>query len=122
MKLRIHGNSLRLRLTRTDVARLHSHGSLEETASFGSGGSLTYRIQSRAGAETVRAAFGGGAITVLIPCETARAWPAGDELGLYARDGALSISIEKDFRCLTRPEDEPDAYPHPAESFRQENA
>jgi hypothetical protein len=29
----------------------------------------------------------------------------------------LSIAIEKDFRCLTRPreEEEPDAYPHPAE-------
>jgi hypothetical protein len=32
----------------------------------------------------------------------------------------MRIAIEKDFRCLTRPreQDEPDAYPHPAENRR----
>jgi hypothetical protein len=32
--------------------------------------------------------------------------------------GALAISIEKDFRCLTRPrDDERDAYPHPGQTL-----
>jgi hypothetical protein len=44
-----------------------------------------------------------------------RVWASGDEVGLYAQDGALRIAIEKDFRCLTRAGEEPDAYPHPAE-------
>lgn len=47
MKLRLQGNSLRLRLTRSEVVRLNGHGSVEEAASFGSGGSLIYRIQGR---------------------------------------------------------------------------
>jgi hypothetical protein len=40
-----------------------------------------------------------------------------DEARITARDGVLRIVIEKDFRCPTRPrvQDEPDAYPHPAE-------
>ena len=105
---------MRLRLNRSEVARLHDHGTVEEAASFGSGGSLAYRIHS-GGATELHADFSGGAITVLIPAEMGRAWAAGDEVGLYAQDGALKIAVEKDFRCLTRPEEEPDAYPHPAE-------
>jgi hypothetical protein len=115
MKLRLQGNSLRLRLTRAEVARLDDHGTVEEAVSFKSGGSLTYRIQSDTGAEQLHADFSGGAITVLIPTQTVRTWAAGDEVGLYAQDVALRIAVEKDFRCLTRPEEEPDAYPHPAQ-------
>jgi hypothetical protein len=115
MKLRLQGNSLRLRLTRSEVARLHDNGTVEEAAAFKSGGSLTYRIQSRADTEPLQADFSGGAITVLVPTETIRAWASGEEAGLYAQDGDLRIAIEKDFRCLTRAEEEPDAYPHPAE-------
>ena len=115
MKLRLQGNSLRLRLTRSEVVRLDGYGTVEEAASFGSGGRLTYRIQSRTGTEPLHADFSGGAITVLVPTETVRVWASGDEVGLYAQDGALRIAIEKDFRCLTRAGEEPDAYPHPAE-------
>lgn len=121
MKLRLQGNSLRLRLTRSEVLRLDDHGTVEEAASFRSGGSLTYRIQSRTGTEPLHADFTGGAITVLIPAETVRAWAAGDEVGLYAQDGDLRIAIEKDFRCLTRAEEEPDAYPHPPSDFEEES-
>ena len=115
MKLRLQGNSLRLRLTRSEVVRLDGHGTVEEAASFGSGGRLTYRIQSRTGSEPLHADFSDGAITVLVPTETVRVWASGDEVGMYAQDGALRIAIEKDFRCLTRAGEEPDAYPHPAE-------
>src|SRR5665811_2172531 len=66
MKLRLQGNSLRLRLTRSEVVRLDGHGTVEEAASFGSGGRLTYRIQSRTGTEPLHADFSGGAITVLL--------------------------------------------------------
>ena len=114
MKLRVQGNSLRLRLARSEVARLDEHGTVEEAASFSSGGSLTYRVQTHAGTQPVHADFSGGAITVRIPTETVRAWAAGDEVGLYAQHGPLRIAIEKDFHCLTRAEEEPDAYPHPA--------
>jgi hypothetical protein len=113
MKLRLQGNSLRLRLTRSEVARLRDHGTVEEAAAFKSG-NLTYRVQCRTASEPLHADFSGGAITVFIPTDTVRTWTDGNEVGLYAQDGALRIAVEKDFRCLTRAEEEPDAYPHPA--------
>jgi hypothetical protein len=53
-----------------------------------------------------------------VPAPTVVAWANSDDVGIAVRDGILRIAIEKDFRCLTRPkeEDEPDAYPHPAEA------
>lgn len=49
--------------------------------------------------------------------EVAQAWAASEEVGVYAQSGALAISIEKDFRCLTQPlnQREHDAYPHPGQ-------
>jgi len=113
MKLRIQGNSLRLRLTRTEVAQLSSQGAVEAAAAFGTGGSLTYRVQSSTGAETPLADFSGGTITVTVPDGAVRAWADGEEVGLYAQHGDLKIAVEKDFRCLHRAADEPDAYPNP---------
>jgi hypothetical protein len=115
MKLRLQGNSLRLRLTRSEVARLQDHGTVEESTSFRFDGSLTYRIESCPGLESINADFSGGVITVRIPAGMVPSWTAGDEVGLYGEDGSLGIAIEKDFRCLTRAEVEPDAYPHPAQ-------
>jgi hypothetical protein len=47
MKLRLQGNSVRLRLTRSEVERLRETGLVEESIEFGSGESLVYRLQSR---------------------------------------------------------------------------
>jgi hypothetical protein len=115
MKLRLQSNSLRLRLGKSEVARLLDQGAVEETVSFQAGVNLIYRIQSHPNAETLRAAFETGTITVNVPTDTAEAWAAGDEVGFYAQDGGLKIAIEKDFRCLTRAEEEPDAFPHPTD-------
>ena len=116
MKLRIQGNSLRFRLTRSEVARLHENAMVQETAHFGVGNGLTYRIQKGAGGD-IGAELTEGAITVQVPATLVDGWATSDEVGINARDGQMRIAIEKDFRCLTRPrEDEQDAYPHPAEA------
>jgi hypothetical protein len=118
MKLRIQGNSLRLRLTRSEVVGLHRNGVIEETTQFSIGGSLTYRIQRRASIQNIQAEVADRTITVYVPAGALDAWATSDDVGLAARDGVLKIAIEKDFRCLTRPreeEGEADAYPHPAE-------
>ena len=119
MKLRIQGNSLRLRLTRPEVAALHQNGAVEESAQFGPGNRLTYRIERRAGSGGMQAELSGGTIAVHVPAGAVASWAASDEVGMSGRDGALQIAIEKDFRCLTRAaEEEPDAYPHPGEQPR----
>ena len=117
MKLRIKGNSLRLRLTRPEVTRLRDEGLVEESADFGTGAILVYRLQSVATPGSLRADFHDGTISVVIPSETADAWAISDEVVIAAQAGALQISIEKDFRCLTRSDEEGerDAFPHPAD-------
>ena len=118
MKLRWQGNSVRLRLTRSEVERLREIGLVEESVDFGAGEVLAYRLQSRLEQGPVKAAFGQGIMTVSVSKDTAQAWAGSDEVGLYAQSGPLAISIEKDFRCLTRrlDEQEPNAYPHPGQT------
>src|SRR5678815_1382392 len=114
MKLRLQRNSVRLRLTRSEVERLRDIGLVEESVDFGGGDVLSYRLQSGLEPEPVGAAFRQGIVTVSVSAQTAQAWAGSDDVGIYAQSGALSISIEKDFRCLTLPrgEQEADAYPH----------
>jgi hypothetical protein len=122
MKLRLQGNSVRLRLTRSEVERFRDTGLVDESVDFGGSEVLAYRLQSRLEPGPVRAGFRQGTMTVSVSTEVAQAWAGSDEVGIYAQSGALAISIEKDFRCLTRPLDEQelDAYPHPGR--RSENA
>jgi hypothetical protein len=116
MKLRLQSNSVRLRLTRSEVARLSETGLVEESVDFGAGEALTYRLQTRLEPGAVEAAYRQGIVTVSVSQQVAQAWAGSDEGGLYCQAGALTISVEKDFRCLTRPrEGEPDAYPHPGQ-------
>lgn len=118
MKLRLQGNSVRLRLTRSEVERLREIGLVEESVSFGAGEALGYRLQAKLERGPVEAAFRQGILTVAVSQEAAQAWAGSDEVGLYSQFGALAISVEKDFRCLTRPrDDERDAYPHPGRTF-----
>lgn len=117
MKLRIQGNSLRLRLTRSEVDRLRDEGEVSETLPFRSGAALAYRLQQRAGTDALQADLAHGLISISVPTALLHPWANSDEVGIYGQDGELRIAIEKDFRCLTRAaeEQEADAYPHPAE-------
>ena len=117
MKLRLQRNSVRLRLTRSEVEGLGETGLVEDSVDFGGGEVMSYRLQSRLEPGTVQADFHKGSVTVSVPRETAQSWAGSDEVGIYAQTGDLAISIEKDFRCLTRPrgEQEADAYPHPGQ-------
>ena len=117
MKLRLQGNSLRLRLTRSEVERLRDTGSVSEAVDFGAA-ALRYRLDSRPDAGPMQAGFHDGVMTVSVSTDAARSWAVSDAVGIYGQSGALAVSIEKDFRCLTRPldRDERDAYPHPGES------
>jgi hypothetical protein len=111
MKLRIKGNSIRLRLTQSEVARLHSHGSLEERCNFGEA-ALRYTLASNG---ELGATLDGPHITVTVPRAAVAAWAEGTEVGIYGRSGPLELAIEKDFRCAhTRTEDASDSYPNPA--------
>ena len=116
MKLRIRGDSVRLRLTRGDVQALLAAGVVEEAIHFPGGGALHYRLTAAADCRELAASFAAATLTVALPADLARRWGASDEVGIRAAlalgAGELDILIEKDFPCPTaRPgEDDSDAF------------
>jgi hypothetical protein len=115
MKLRIQGNSLRLRLTQKDVANLRGHGRVESRTEFAPGQELAYVLEGSSHAKSVDAAFDGQAIRVTVPVHVMEEWADGDQLGIEASSSAgLQLLIEKDFQCLhNRGEQDRDAYSRP---------
>ena len=122
MKLRIRGNSIRLRLGQSEVYRLALSGVVEELTIFGSGlgQRLGYEIRAAKDETVVRASFDGGRIVVHVPAEMINRWAGSDQVGIYAMQptdrGELAIVIEKDFVCIDGDsgESQDDAFPNPA--------
>ena len=115
MKLRIQGNSLRLRLTRKEVAELHDCGRVESFIEFAPGSKLAYALEGSPHATFVTASFEGRAIIVAVPIPLMRDWAEGDQVSIEGpRQAGVQLLIEKDFKCLHKPDQQdPDAYPHP---------
>jgi hypothetical protein len=121
MKLRIKGNSLRLRVIRSELDVLISTGRIEETIWFGSGADcrLTYALELGIGIDDVALRCVPPEIAVLVPSGEAIAWRSSDQVGIYAAAdlgprGFLELVIEKDFACLDRSdEDNLDTFPNP---------
>jgi hypothetical protein len=113
MKLRIRGDSLRLRLSQGEVRRLRETGSVVETIHFGPN-PLHYELRTDE-VDGPIARFDGTCIEVTLPRAQANAWADGDEVGITAEHGNVVLLIEKDFRCLAprSDEDDGDAFPHP---------
>jgi hypothetical protein len=117
MKLRIKGNSIRLRLLRSEVERFAAEGSISDAVRFGET-TLRYSLSMSSDAGSIQSKFENGEILVIIPENTGRDWANGDDVGLETeqpiRNGeTLSILIEKDFVCIGRPDDPDrhDAFP-----------
>lgn len=116
MKLRLKGNSIRLRLTRGEVARLAGGGVVQERVEFGDGGrALLYGVELTSASDNVTAEFVADRIRVAIPAAVAGEWARSDEVGIYAKPDGLAVSVEKDFVCLKprAEEDESDMFPQP---------
>lgn len=117
MKLRIRGDSLRLRLSQAEIARLRETGEVADRIHFGDR-SLDYALVS-ADVLAPSARFDGDRIEVAIPHAVARGWAQSEQVGIEAEQalasGTLRLLIEKDFKCLApRPgEDDGDAFPNP---------
>ncbi len=120
MKLRIKGDSLRLRLTQGEVHQLSEGGSVEDRVRFGGGAALVYRLRRDASARTIAAQYVDGAVEVRLPERSALEWCNSDSITLAgsqpaASDAELRIVVEKDFACLTarEGEDESDHFANP---------
>ncbi len=108
MKLRIHGNSLRWRLSRFDVEQLRDTGVCTESLRFGPDSQLTYTLEASPRVTLIEVEYREHCIRVLLPLEMAREWADSDHISLaFNRADGPSLLIEKDFQCLHRGETNP---------------
>ena len=118
MKLRIKGNSLRIRLSRSEVDSLSMDGYLEDKTEFGNG-AFVYALQSKAGIPALEAGFADNIMTMYVPAEIPAAWAVNETVG-YSNNMQLPggkelfLLLEKDFKCVDNTEeDQTDNYEHP---------
>jgi hypothetical protein len=121
MKVRIKGNSLRLRISRSEVARFLDGECLEETIHFApeACARFTYALQQDRLLERPTVRYTENRAAVLIPADQANAWGITSQVGI-AEDiglgnlGSLALLIEKDFACLDQSDaDNHDTFPNP---------
>ncbi len=122
MKLRIRGDSLRLRLKRGEVDQIAAGTSIVEETHFPDS-ILTYRLDVSEN-QDISASFDNGSLVISLPKSRVSDWAGTDEVSLHAQQklsgaGSLSLLIEKDFSCLEAGhhrdgEDDEDTFPHPS--------
>jgi hypothetical protein len=120
VKLRIKDNSIRLRLTRSEVDELRESGVVVATTDFPGGRAFQYRVESSPASVNPAAFYSDNAMTVRLPETAVLAWATTEQVSLPGEqildDGTiLQVLVEKDFACLAprEGEDETDMYPHP---------
>ena len=124
MKLRILGNSIRIRVSQAELARIVNEGQVEESVEFAGGTRLTYRLRT-APAGPVSASFQGRCVSVDLPAAAVERWGHPEEVSVHGEQtlpggGSLAILVEKDFVCLAprEGEDQSDLFPNPARGPR----
>ena len=122
MKLRILGNTIRLRLSQTEVEQMRHRGRVEHSIEFGPvpEQQLRYTLVADSSCARMQATFEGRSITVSIPAAEVDHWACSDQVGLQAQQPiddqrSLEILVEKDFQCLEprRGEEDYDGFPNP---------
>jgi len=112
MKIRILNNTIRYRLTRSEVTTLGETGMIEAQTSF-TGNSLHYAIEQYS-EQQLRVTFKANRITLYMPKQMIDELQNSSQVGFEDTTGPVSILIEKDFVCLdNRAEDQSDNYPNP---------
>lgn len=118
MKIRILNNSVRLRLTKTDIASLKEENFVEGRTHFAAN-VLTYRLQVSEAWQTLSAVYENNTIHIYISPALAEELINTDRIGVEDSQvideaNALFILVEKDFQCLDHSrEDQSDMYINP---------
>ena len=120
MKLRILDNSIRLRLSQSEVQQVSEKGLVRGRVRFAGSNAFEYILESSPATVNPEAHMSNNVLTVRVPRMDIRQWADSERVSIDAAqvlsDGErLRILVEKDFRCLSprEGEDESDLYPHP---------
>jgi hypothetical protein len=113
MKLRLLGNTVRLRMSQTEVATLATSGIVEDCVDFAPN-PLVYMIHASKDCTQIEVSFLNGWITISVPEEATKQWAAGSEVGMKGSTRSVSILIEKDWSCRHAEEGaNEDSFPRP---------
>ena len=118
MKIRIRGNSIRFRLTKTEVATFCQEGVIKEETAFNDS-VFTYMLKSSEDQTALKAYFENNTIRLEVPALFVEEWYTNDVVGTKhiqsLNDGkTLMLLLEKDFVCMDETfEDQSDNYPNP---------
>ncbi|MDA0678998.1 MAG: hypothetical protein O3A13_06395 [Proteobacteria bacterium] len=120
MKLRIRDNSIRLRLSQSEVQAVNSTGLVKGRVQFAGSNSFDYVLESSPATVKPEAHISNNVLTVRIPQLDISQWAESEQVSITSGqsldDGdQLTILVEKDFACLAPRdgEDESDMFPHP---------
>ena len=117
MKIRIKENSVRFRLTPTEVRKFCNEGQIEESTKFNST-TFKYGVKQDQ-IDTLQVDFNDNTVTLKVPENFAKDWYDNNVVGLehyvnLADGSKFFLLLEKDFACLDNThEDQSDKYPNP---------
>ncbi|MBR9854389.1 MAG: hypothetical protein GYB37_07395 [Algicola sp.] len=118
MKIRIKGNSIRFRLTQSEVRQLSETGSITETTEIGNS-VFQYQVVLMAPIQNLQVSYSDNTIKLMVPESEGKNWFHNNTVG-FEHEAAISpekklhLLLEKDFTCLeSRTEDQSDNYPNP---------
>ena len=118
MKIRIQGNSIRIRLSKSEVDKLANEGIVDEKTSFGNT-SFAYCLKKNDSLTELFAAYENDQIRMEIPTSFLVNWPTNQVVGFDANmriseTETLYLLVEKDFKCLDNvTEDQSDNFDNP---------
>jgi hypothetical protein len=120
MKLRIKGNAIRLRLTKSELKTLKVAKKISEKTNFGINNCFHYVLSTSEMSTELEVIYDQQGIHVIIPSILANDWIMTDEVSIHLekvvdQENTLQVLIEKDFQCLKvrEGEDESDQFPNP---------
>jgi hypothetical protein len=122
MKIRIKGNSLRFRVTQSELARLVDEGRIDETIYFSSSedSRITYVLEHQSFSPSTTLRYQPHEVAIVLSTADLKTWGESNQVGIYAAadlgvHGVLDLLVEKDFACLDLSDAENiDTFPNPA--------
>src|SRR5690606_14442642 len=118
MKIRTKGNSIRYRLTKTEVETFCKVGFFEERTEFREH-IFKYVLRSKENISHLEADFKNDTISMYLPEQSKKEWANSEHVGFQhsfsiGNGKELHLLLEKDFVCLDETgEDQSDNYPNP---------
>ncbi|MGI9542237.1 MAG: DUF7009 family protein [Cyclobacteriaceae bacterium] len=118
MKIKIQDNSIRLRLTKSEVVEFHQSGKVMRKVQFPGQKELKYGL-AKTSSHLITASFLNDSLTLEIPKELGDAWASTEQIGLEGSIAVengrqLQLVVEKDLQCASRDwEDKSDLFPNP---------